>query len=224
MAESTTVELTERTRRWARVVFDHQRLGEEPRRCDVAVVLGSHDAGVADRAAELYLAGYFPRMVITGANSPTTLARFPRGEAVHYRERVLERGVPDAAVLMETEATNTGENLRLSRAVLERAGIAPATVMFVCKPYMERRAHATARRQWPEVEPLCASAPVDLDTYLPTVGNDRLALDAMVGDLQRVMEYPARGFAVPQPVPPHVREAYHGLVAAGFDGHLLSEG
>lgn len=221
MAEVTRVDLTEQARRWARVVYDHQRLGEEPRRCDVAVVLGSHDLGVADRAAELYHDGLFETAVVTGGNSPSTRARFPRGEAVHYRERLLEQGMPDAAILLETEATNTGENLLLARAVLDREGIAPATVMFVCKPYMERRAHATVLKQWPEVEPLCASAPLDFDSYLPTVGDDRLVLDTMVGDLQRVMEYPARGFAVPQEVPENVREAFRGLVAAGFDGHLL---
>ena len=223
MAEVTRVDLTEQVRRWARVVYDHQRLGEEPRRCDVAVVLGSHDIGVADRAAELYRLGFFDRMVITGANSPTTLSRFPRGEAVHYRERVVEQGVPGSAVLMETEATNTGENLRLGRALLDAEGVTPTTVMFVCKPYMERRVHATVLKQWPEVEALCASAPLDFDAYLPTVGDDRLVLDTMVGDLQRVMEYPARGFAVPQPVPEDVRDAFPGLVAAGFDRHLLPD-
>lgn len=215
-------ELTEEVRQRARIVWDYQLMGQEPRRCDVAVVLGSHDLGVATSAADLYRRGFFPRMVITGANSPSTLARFPRGEAVHYREHVLGLGVPDAAVLMETRATNTGENLRYSRALLEDRGITVSSVMLVSKPYMERRAHATTRRLWPEVDTVCASDRAGFDDYLGTVGDDRLVMDTMVGDLQRVMEYPARGFSVPQEVPDRVREAYAYLVAAGFDGHLIT--
>ncbi|MEU3018902.1 YdcF family protein [Nocardiopsis sp. NPDC007018] len=223
MGANARGELTEEVRRRARIVWDYQRLGREPRPCDVAVVLGSHDLGVATTAADLYRRGFFPRMVISGANSPTTLARFPRGEAVHYREHVLSLGVPDLAVLTETRATNTGENLSRSRALLADSGIAVRSVMFVCKPYMERRAYATARRIWPEVEAVCASARTGFDSYLGTVGDDRLVMDTMVGDLQRVMEYPARGFSVPQEVPERVRSAYAYLVGAGFDGHLIAD-
>ncbi|GAA1103114.1 YdcF family protein [Nocardiopsis metallicus] len=215
------MELTEEIRKQARVIWDYQHLNQEPRRCDVAIVLGSHDLGVATCAADLYHRGCFPRMVITGANSPSTLARFPRGEAVHYREHALELEVPDSVILVEPEATNTGENLRLARALIEREGIPARSVMLVCKPYMERRAHATARVLWPEADTVCASARIGFDDYLVTVGDDRLVMDTMVGDLQRVMEYPARGFAAPQEVPDHVREAYTLLVAAGFDGHLI---
>lgn len=214
-------ELTGEVRERARLVWDYQRMDQEPRRCDVAVVLGSHDLGVAACAADLYHRGFFPRMVITGANSPSTLARFPRGEAVHYREHALGLGVPDEAILVEDRATNTGENLRFARALLEREGITAESVMLVSKPYMERRAHATARVLWSEADTVCASARTGFDDYLGTVGDDRLVMDTMVGDLQRVMEYPARGFSVPQEVPHEVREAYAYLVAAGFDGHLV---
>ncbi|GAB3722086.1 YdcF family protein [Nocardiopsis oceani] len=217
------LELTEEVRRRARAVWDYQHMGQRPRLCDVAVVLGSHDPGVPACAADLYRRGLFPRMVITGGNSPSTLARFPRGEAVHYREHALDLGVPDTAILVEPEATNTGENIRLARALLEREGVARRTVMLVSKPYMERRAHATTRALWPEADTVCASAGIGFDDYLGTIGNDRLVVDTMVGDLQRVMEYPARGFAVPQEVPGHVREAYAYLVEAGFDGHLIRD-
>ena len=217
----TDVVLTEEVRERARVVWDYQQRAQEPRRGEVAVVLGSHDLGVATCAADLFHRGYFPRMVITGANSPSTLARFPRGEAVHYREHVLELGVPDEAILVEDRATNTGENLRFARALLEREGCAAGSVMLVSKPYMERRAHATARVLWPEADTVCASARTGFDDYLGTVGDDRLVMDTMVGDLQRVMEYPARGFSIPQEVPDRVRAAYAYLVAAGFDGHLI---
>jgi hypothetical protein len=43
----------------------------------------------------------------------------------------------------------------------------------------------------------------------------------MVGDLQRIREYPARGFQVAQDIPADVWAAFEALVAAGFDRHLI---
>lgn len=60
-----------------------------PRPCSVAVEQGSHGLGVADVTAELYHQSMAPVIVFTGATSPTTRARMPRGEAVHYRKRAL---------------------------------------------------------------------------------------------------------------------------------------
>jgi hypothetical protein len=44
----------------------------------------------------------------------------------------------------------------------------------------------------------------------------------MVGDLQRIRVYPARGFQIEQDVPVNVLDAYNQLVAAGFTKHLIS--
>jgi hypothetical protein len=78
-------------------LWNYHRLDHELRPTDLGIGLGSHDIGVAIRTAELYRQGLFPLIVFTGANAPTTIDRFPRGEAVHYRERALHMGIPDEA-------------------------------------------------------------------------------------------------------------------------------
>ncbi|WP_262391196.1 ElyC/SanA/YdcF family protein [Nocardiopsis sp. CNR-923] len=122
---------------------------------------------------------------------------------------------------MEPEASNTRQNITFSRRALAANGIAPATVLLVCMPYMERRAFAIARKLWPDVEVVCASAPLSLGDYVKEIGDAGLVIDMMVGDLQRVMEYPKLGFAIDQDVPLVVREAYESLVASGFDSRLI---
>ncbi|CAM5712396.1 hypothetical protein SANTM175S_03584 [Streptomyces antimycoticus] len=103
----------------ARLIWDYHQMHRAPKPCSVAIGLGSHDLGVADTAVSLYERGMAPLLVFTGATSPTTRERMPRGEAVHYRERALELGVPSSAVLLEPYARNTGENIRFSKALLE---------------------------------------------------------------------------------------------------------
>jgi uncharacterized SAM-binding protein YcdF (DUF218 family) len=207
--------------RQAALIWDYHQMGHQVRPCDVAIGLGSHDLGVATHAADLYRAGLFPTVVFTGGNSPTTAARFPRGEAVHYREHALALGVPAEAILLETSAGNTGQNITFSRQVLSDAGLTPASVLLISKPYMERRAFATARKLWPEVEAICASEPLQFDDYVKSIGDEKLVIDMLVGDLQRIIEYPRRGFAIEQDVPDNVRAAYNSLIDAGFDSRLV---
>ncbi|MGW7304412.1 YdcF family protein [Streptomyces sp. NPDC054835] len=214
--------ITEDQWRQTKLIWDYHLMGHQLRPADVAIGLGSHDLGVAAASAELYHRGLFPTLVFTGGNSPTTRARFPRGEAVHFREHALELGVPDEAILVEPNAANTGQNITLTRDLLAAAGIAPATVMLVSKPYMERRSFATARKLWPDVEIVCASEPLELDDYFKSIGDEKLVVDMLVGDLQRVIEYPKQGFAITQDVPEDVHAAYESLIRDGFTSRLIS--
>ncbi|MFF9770546.1 YdcF family protein [Streptomyces sp. NPDC053086] len=211
---------------WAdtRRLWDYHQMGHTLRPCSVAIGLGSHDLGVAETAVDLYKRGMAPLLVFTGATSPTTRDRMPRGEAVHYRERALELGVPDSAVLVEPRARNTGENIRFSRELLEEAGVDVSSVLLISKPYEERRAYATARKLWPGVEVVSASSPMTLDEYVDSIGDARLVIDMLVGALQRLLIYPAQGFMIGQPVPDDVLEAYDRLCHDGFTSRLLATG
>jgi uncharacterized SAM-binding protein YcdF (DUF218 family) len=213
--------ITDEQWRDAESIWDYHQMGHRLRPVDAAIGLGSHDLGVATFAAELYRAGLFPILVFSGGNSPTTAARFPRGEAAHYREHAMTLGVPDSAILVEPEAGNTGQNVSLSRAVLAAHGYEPRSVLLISKPYMERRAYATCRKAWPEVDAVCASEPLKFDDYVRSIGDEKLVVDMLVGDLQRVVEYPRQGFAVRQDVPADVLEAYNRLIEARFDSRLL---
>ncbi|MFI9774617.1 YdcF family protein [Streptomyces sp. NPDC051956] len=212
------------TQAWAdtRRLWDYHQMGHTVRPCSVAIGLGSHDLGVADTAVALYKHGMAPLLVFTGATSPTTRERMPRGEAIHYRERALELGVPSSAVLVEPRARNTGENIRFSRDLLEEAGIEVSSVLLISKPYEERRAYATARRLWPEVEIVSASTPMTLDEYVDSIQDARLVIDMLVGALQRLLIYPDQGFMIRQPVPDDVLEAYQRLCREGFTSRLLT--
>lgn len=204
------------------VLWDYHDMHHERRPCDVAVGLGSHDLGVATHCAELYQAGYVSRIVFTGANAPTTVERFPRGEAVHYREHALDLGVPDEAILVEPEATNTGENITLTRELLVRHGIRARSVLLVSRPYQQRRAFATCKKLWPEVEVVCSSRALSLDEYVDSIGDDARVINMLVGDTQRITLYAAHGFAVPQPVPVKVQASYERLVDAGYTTRLIA--
>lgn len=208
----------------AQLLWDYHQMHHEARPCSVAIGLGSHDLGVADTTVDLYKRGMMPLIVFTGATSPTTQERMPRGEAVHYRERALELGVPSSAVLVEPNARNTSQNISFSKAVLEEAGLGISSVLLVSKPYEERRAYATARQVWPGIEFVSASTPMSLDDYVGSIGSVQLVVDMLVGALQRLLLYPDRGFMTRQFVPAPVTGAYTRLCRAGFTSRLMKDG
>ncbi|MFE6925935.1 YdcF family protein [Nocardia sp. NPDC057663] len=207
-------------------LWDYNQLAQEIHPVDVGIGLGSHDLGVATHTADLYNEGMFPLVVFTGANAPTTADRFPRGEAVHYREHAVGRGVPDSAILVEPNATNTGENIDFTRAALEQRGELSQirSVMLISRPYQQRRSFAICRKRWPEVEVLCSSLPLPLDDYVRSIGDVDRVITMLVGDTQRIWVYAERGWATAQNIPDEVDKAYNRLVSAGYTSRLLPTG
>jgi uncharacterized SAM-binding protein YcdF (DUF218 family) len=205
----------------AEALFDFNQLHHQLRPCPVAIGLGSHDLGVANITAALFHQGLFPLVVFTGGNAPTTRDRFPGGEAVHYRTRAIELGVPPEAILLEPRATNTRENFEFSRQLLANHGINPPSALVTSRPYQQRRAYATCRQAWPTLEVLCASERRTLASYIATIGDPSFVIHMIVGDTQRVIEYPKLGHTIYQDVPPHIEAAMKRLMAAGFTQRQL---
>ncbi|MFJ6200008.1 YdcF family protein [Micromonospora sp. NPDC092111] len=202
-------------------LWRYHHMHHEIRPVDVGIGLGSHDLGVAKIATDLYHQGMYPTLVFTGANAPTTIGTFPRGEAVHYREYAIAHGVPADAILIDTEAKNTGQNIEHTRALLADHQIQARSVILMSRPYQQRRAYATCKKLWPEVDVICASHPLSLDDYVTSIGDTKKVMDMLVGDTQRIDKYAELGFAIPQHVPDDVRAAYSRLVEAGYTSRLV---
>lgn len=205
----------------AQILWDYHQMHHEPRNTDIAIGLGSHDIGVAEHTAALYHQGRFPLIVFTGANAPTTVENFPRGEAIHYAERAEQLGVPDTAIILEKRARNTGENFTLTRSLLDREGIHPASATIISRPYQQRRAYATCRKLWPQLDVVCSSRPQSLPEYIASIDDQDKVLNMLVGDTQRIWVYADEGFAAPQDAPSDVMSAYDRMVNAGYTHRLI---
>ncbi|MFZ4984939.1 MAG: YdcF family protein [Blastocatellia bacterium] len=206
----------------ARKIWDYHHLHHELEKVDLILALGSNDTRVAEHAADLWLSGWAPWLMMSGGSGRLTRELYDRPEAELFARIALERGVPASALITEPDSTNTGENITFSRRRLAALGIVPHRVIIVQKPYMERRAYATFRRFWPEMEPIVSSPPISFDDY-PREGLSRhLMINLMVGDLQRIRLYPARGFQIEQQIPDDVWEAGQELIRLGYNQHLVT--
>lgn len=205
----------------ARLIWDYHHLHHRLQPADLILALGSNDTRVADRAAELYLAGWAGTLIFSGGAGALTRDRFDRPEAEIFADIARDRGVPARAILIEPHSTNTGENIVFSRRLLAERGIEPKRIILVQKPYMERRAYATFKKIWPEPELIVTSPEISFEDYPTADLPFDLVVNIMVGDLQRIRLYPGLGFQIEQEIPDDVWEAGQKLIALGYNRHLV---
>jgi uncharacterized SAM-binding protein YcdF (DUF218 family) len=206
-------------------IWRYHHMNHELAPADAILVLCSHDTAVAERAADVFLEGWAPLLIFSGGLGAITRQMWSEPEADQFAAIAIAKGVPEDSILIENRSTNTGENVRFTKQLLEERGIDPGSFILVQKPYMERRGFATFRKLWPGKPVIVTSTPVSYEEYLSNYSSSALSredvISIMVGDLQRVKEYPARGFQIPQEIPDDVWEAFEALVAAGYDRHLI---
>jgi uncharacterized SAM-binding protein YcdF (DUF218 family) len=206
----------------AKVLWDYHHVNHELRKAGCIMVLGSNDTRVAEHAARLFLDGWAPLLILSGGLGNFTAGIWKKPEADIFKDIAVATGVPEDKILVENQSTNTGENVAFTRALLERRRIFPGSFILVQKPFMERRTLATFAKAWPGPTFMVTSPPIPFEQYPnATISLDDL-IHTMVGDLQRVMIYPAKGFQVYQEVPSRVHAVYTFLVNAGYTRHLVA--
>ena len=212
----------------AETIWRYHQLNHQLARADVILVLCSHDKAVAERGAQLFLEGWAPLLIFSGGLGSITSRLWREPEADQFAAIAITMGVPRERILIENKSTNTGENILFTKQLLAERQIDTKTFILVQKPYMERRSYATFKKLWPDKEALVTSPQASLDEYLRRYSNEALSSDdvvsIMVGDLQRIRLYPARGFQIPQDIPDEIWAAFEELVAAGYDKHLIGVG
>ena len=207
----------------ARVLWDYHHMNHQLAKSDCILVLGSHDLRVAERAAELYLEGWAPFIIMSGGLGNFTKEMWNVAEADQFAEIAIKRGVPPGKILIENRSTNTGENILFTQQLLQGKNLNPKAFIVVQKPYMERRSFATFKKHWPYKKLLVTSPQISFKEYPTLEISLEKVINIMTGDLQRIKLYPEKGFQIPQKIPSNVWDAYEKLIKAGFSEHMIKE-
>ncbi|MFC7053962.1 YdcF family protein [Hansschlegelia quercus] len=108
-------------------------------RANAIVALGGFGVPRAELAAQLFLDGVAPLVVVTGA-----------GDCDAMRDILLARGVPAKAILTECASRSTQENAAFASGLLRRAHVRSA--VLVTHWFHARRALAAFRAALPEMQ------------------------------------------------------------------------
>lgn len=210
----------------AKKIWDFMLMHQKLEKSDLIFVLGSRATQVAEWAAKLWLDGYAPIILFSGSGSihnhkPGREIFINTTEAEVFADIAVKLGVPRKAIIIENESQNTGQNYEFSINKMRELGVNPNRIILVQKPYMERRAYATGKVWLPNIELIVTSPPITFTDY---INKDRdLIINQVVGDLQRIKEYPQKGFQIEQEIPDDVWGAYEYLVAQGYNNRLIKD-
>jgi uncharacterized SAM-binding protein YcdF (DUF218 family) len=210
----------------AKLLWDYHHLHNKISHKDCILAFGSHDTLVAERAAELYNQGYAQFVIFTGGLGRITKNKWKKTEAEMFSEIAIARGVPREKIFIETESTNTGQNIDFTKKLLEKEKLTFSDYIVVDKPFKERRIYATLKMQWTSLNFIVTSPQNSYESYCRYY-NESAEFDIsdfiniMVGDLQRIDLYGKNGFQIPQDIPENVMGAYKRLVRNGFDRQLI---
>ena len=206
------------------IIWDYLGMHQTPAKADCIVGFGNFNTNIARRAAELYHQGYAPKIMFTGGLGRNTTHLFTEPEAVRFARVAMECGVPEEDIILEDKSTNTKENIDFMREILEKQGIPHDHVLGVHQPFMERRIVAALGIYWPELNFTVTSPQVTIPEYLAAAKQqgmtENASVSVIVGDFQRIELYAKLGYQTPQVIPEECWDAYHKLIAMGFDKQL----
>ena len=196
-----------------KIIWNYMLMHHKLRPMDAIFTFGSNDTRVAERASDLYHRNYAPYIIFTGAGGKQSF--LSKNEAEIFTDIAVVSGVPRERIIIESQSTNTGENILFTKNILQSKGLSFKSFLLVHKPYVERRAYATFRRQWPEADCIVTSPNVTYEMYAREERYGNCWVDVMVGNIHRIKEYPAMGFQIIQEIPLEVMNAYEELLKLG---------
>ena len=208
-----------------KILWDYMRLNQIPQKSDCILGLGCHDTNIAKRCAELYVGGYADYVIFSGGLGKITQKLWNKSEAEKFAEIAIALGVPEGRIYIESNSTNTGDNLIFTKSLIQKNNLPINSFIVVTKPCAERRIKATFEKQMPEFEAIYTSPTLSFYEYMFLYENGPVSqkdmINALVGDIQRFEAYYLKGFQVYVEVPEDVLNAYNYLVNAGFNKYIV---
>lgn len=205
----------------AKIIWDYMILHHQLTNADLVLVCGNDDEMTCERTLEVYKENLAPLILVSGSGSLKNRDGFQENEAQRIKEYLIVNNIPENIILIEDRARSTGDNAMFSKKLLEEKNIYPKKIILITKPYMERRAYSTFMKQWPGPEYLVTSKQISFEDYCKKFPDKDHFINLMVGDLQRIKEYPKLGFQMEQEIPARVWNSGQELIKLGYDRFLL---
>lgn len=200
-------------------IWDYMSSLRSQTKSDAVVICCSYDLRVCDHACELVKEGISDTLIISGKYGNWTRHIWDKPEAEVFFERAIKNGIDKSQILMELQATNFGENISYSRALVPKA----KTITFVSKPNSLLRVKLTAEAQWPEINAIVSSPDIKFPSEVSNIIGVWGAINEMVGDIERIQKYPDLGFQTPHQIPENIMQNWIYLIKQGFTCHLMPD-
>ena len=204
------------------ILWDYLKIDQPLQSSDLILAMGCHDTRVAERAAEIYNQGFAQKVLFVGGLGRITKDLWDIPEAEKYKEIAINLGVPESAIFLETKSTNTIENIKFGKRLLNDQEVKHERIIWVAKPYNQLRTKISLSVLWPDQEFIFTSSQLSLQAYLSWYEENRFLsvediFNIIVGEVQRIKIYLDNDSMILEPIPARVLDAYNDLLSLGYD-------
>ena len=166
----------------------------KPRPSDIIFIFGAY-TGNWQPAASLYVKEFSERVIATGGyGEHDELTSAPQSHRI--REELMRFGVPESAILVEEQSTNTLENVQFGLSTLMDASVKVSSILFYCSSHHSGRCWRTLARWAPSAFLSCSTYDWCFDEATIRSSDWYLAPDSrnrVYGEFMRIQAYAAKG-------------------------------
>lgn len=207
------------------ILWDYMHMNHTLKKADAILVLGCSDLSVVDVGVEIYKKGYADKMIFSGGLGKDTSKIWDEPEANKFAKLAITKDIPEENILIENRSTNTGENFRFTKKIIEENNLNIKNLIIVHKPYDEKRAYAAFKNWMPEYEAVVTSMNISCEEYNKMALQNNLPnwVELMVGDVQRMKVFAQKGWQIEVDIPEEVWNAYEEMVKRGYDKYVYHD-
>jgi len=197
----------------AGVLWDYHKLIKKNSKVDVIIGIGSYDIQTALHCSELFYKKVANKIIFTGNSEGSFEREWDKSDAEVFAEKALELGVPSKSIIIESKAQNLRENIEFSLKLLGPI----SSAILVTKPNTLRRSIDTAEIKEPNIE--WYTSCIERELTEPVTFNHTFEdlINEMVGDIQKIIDYPNQGIQNQKSIPARVLKAYEDLRKLGYN-------
>jgi len=170
---------------------------------DAIFVFGRDDFMIASKALELYKKEISSTLVLLGGRGRMS-GKLNIAESEAFRRFLSENGVPEHAMLTESNSTNTEENIAEGLRLLHENSIVVHKIILITHAPHSRRALATAQKKSREINFL--SCPDDCVLPSPDLSMRIAAAEELLGEVERLIRYSQLGYIEKQILPTNIKK------------------
>ncbi len=209
-------------------IWNYMNINNNIVHCDLIIGCGCANLDIPVRCAELLKMGYANKILFAGGKGKITQEKYLKSEAEIFADIAIKNGVSKDQIILETKSTNTGDNFKFAKEIIDKENIKCSKILIVHNCMNERRTLAAAKVVFKDKELFITSPKITFAEYFDKLfkKNDceiRKEISVIVGDIQRLILYPYFGWQVKSDVPKNIIEDYYFLKNIGFDMYIITK-
>jgi uncharacterized SAM-binding protein YcdF (DUF218 family) len=202
-------------------IFRFLALMDTPGKADVIIGFGHFDMNIPRQCCELYLKGYGKKIIYTGGVGAGS-ADLKYAEAVEFFNftRKYFPQIPLEDIIIEDKSTNSGENIRFTIEKMKALfplfnfGIGICSAILVATPARQLRVYLTVRMYLENTELINLPPETTFNENLAVFSEKGESLTKqLTGEMDRLLEYPAKGLCEKVVIPGNIIIAYNQVMA-----------